>query len=51
MTDKRLEKFRRLLEATDLRLRGDIKGLEEAVRLDAGDSTAPTQQDDLGSEH
>ncbi len=51
MTDKQIEKFRRLLEATDLRLRGDMKGLEEAVRLDSGESGAPTHQDDMGSEH
>lgn len=55
MTQERADQFRRLLEAMDARLRGDIESLEEAARTGLGGeaggdlSNAPMHLGDLGT--
>lgn len=56
MTEKRMKQFRRVLEAMDGRLQGDIESLEEGARAGLGGeaggnlSNAPMHLADLGTE-
>jgi RNA polymerase-binding transcription factor DksA len=56
MTKKRIEQFRRILEAMDGRVRGDLQSLEEQARTGLGGeaggnlSNAPMHLADLGTE-
>ncbi len=56
MTEKRMKQFRRILEAMDGRLQGDLESLEEGARAGLGGeaggnlSNAPMHLADLGTE-
>src|SRR5918994_2663157 len=56
MSKKRIEQFRRILEAMDGRVRGDLQSLEEQARTGLGGeaggnlSNAPMHIGDLGTE-